>query len=108
MCHNSVGTTMSYLDWRNEGGGLVGFTRFGQYQKQRIFIQKTFYFVLLSPQSNLLKGIDNKSVREFQLKVRKFQNEFMKSSFLPNYEQKMSLQGRNPDLVHTLGELMSS
>ena len=38
-----------------------------------------------------------------QLKVRQFQNEFMKSSFLPKYEQKivkisaLTTQGRNPD-----------
>ena len=37
------------------------------------------------------------------LKVSKFQNEFMKSSFLPKYEQKivkvsaLTTQGRNPD-----------
>ena len=37
------------------------------------------------------------------LKVRQFQNEFMKSSFLPKYEQKivkisaLTTQGRNPD-----------
>ena len=39
----------------------------------------------------------------FELKVNKFQNEFMKSSFLPKYEQKivrtsaLTSQGRNPD-----------
>ena len=37
------------------------------------------------------------------LKVRQFQNEFMKSSFLPKYERKivkisaLTTQGRNPD-----------
>ena len=37
------------------------------------------------------------------LKVRQFQNEFMKSSFLPKYKQKivkisaLTTQGRNPD-----------
>ena len=37
------------------------------------------------------------------LKVSKFQNEFMKSSFFPKYEQKivrifaLTTQGRNPD-----------
>ena len=37
------------------------------------------------------------------LKVSQFQNEFMKSSFLPKYEQKIvrisafTAQGRNPD-----------
>ena len=40
-----------------------------------------------------------------QLKVSKFQNEFMKSPFLPKYEQKivkisaLTTQGRNPDNV---------
>ena len=41
----------------------------------------------------------------FLLKVSKFQNEFMKSSFLPKYEQKivkisaLTTQGRNPDNI---------
>ena len=50
------------------------------------------------------------------LKVSKFQNEFIKSSFLPKYEQKivrisaLTTQGRNPDnfFVHILGETMTS
>ena len=49
------------------------------------------------------------------LKVSKLQNEFMKSSFLPKYEQKivrisaLTLQGRNSDnFVHILGETMTS
>ena len=39
----------------------------------------------------------------FALEVRQFQNKFMKSSFLPKYEQKiakisaLTTQGRNPD-----------
>ena len=49
----------------------------------------------------MVKGLCSKS--SFELKVRQFQNEFMKSSFLPKYEQKivkisaLTTQGRNPD-----------
>ena len=50
------------------------------------------------------------------LKVSKLQNEFMKSLFLPKYEQKivrisaLTLQGRNHDdfCVHIFGETMTS
>ena len=53
------------------------------------------------------------------LKVSKFQNEFMKSSFLPKYEPNIlkisalyraALQGRNPYnfLVRNLGETITS
>ena len=42
-------------------------------------------------------------IKQFCLKVSQFQNEFMKSSFLPKYEQEivkisaLTTQGRNPD-----------
>ena len=45
------------------------------------------------------------------LKVRKFQNEFMKSSFLPQYEQKivripvLTTQGRNPTYITYLTDM---
>ena len=43
-------------------------------------------------------------IQKIELKVRQFQNEFMKSSVLPKYEQKivkisaLTTQGRNPDI----------
>ena len=51
-----------------------------------------------------------------ELKVRQFQNEFMKSLFLPKYEQKivkisaLTTQGRNPDIFlgRILGETITS
>ena len=48
MSHNSVGTSMSYQGWRN-----------------RIFLRKTFYVFVPSPQSNLLKTTN--PLEEFQL-----------------------------------------
>ena len=54
------------------------------------------YFFLIRPGVRL-------KVKDLKLKVSQFQNEFMKSSFLPKYEQKivkisaLTTQGRNPD-----------
>ena len=73
-----------------------------------MFLKLTLY--KSSPNQNLLAGahsLDHKKIEKkiyvFQtLKVSKFQNEFMKPSFLPKYEPKivrisaLTLQGRNP------------
>ena len=68
--------------------------------------------------SNKLSSPSLSSFRAFvwtSLKVNKFQNEFMNSSFLPKYKPKivrisaLYSEGRNFDnFVHILGETMTS
>ena len=81
------------------------------YQKWHFQAKFDDFFTKLGPRYNgstLPATSSSKIIDSFQqalLKVSKFQNEFMKSSFLPKYEQKMS--GFLP-FVHIFGETMAS
>ena len=70
------------------------------------FSQKTTKKMYLEDSSQKLERSKKKNRFLIYLKVSKFQNEFMKSSFLPKYEPNIvrisalgTVQGRNPNNV---------
>ena len=57
----------------------------------------------------LLQTSEHHESKDLKLKVSKFQNEFMKSSFLPKYEPKISGSyfGRNDDIINSFWNLLT-
>ena len=102
---------IQYILWK---GGIYGSKR----KNNRMVIQDgmvVFVFVTLAHRIFFL-ATNSADLLLASLKVSYFQNDFMKSSFLPKYEQKivrisaLCSEGRNLDnfFVRILGETMTS